>query len=94
LEKLVEPFRPMTMNLIPDLSIQERRIIELPEQATSLTFLQAIYRSADYPLKVRLRAAALALPFEHPRLSLNAQLTGTATAIEAELRERVERNTE
>jgi hypothetical protein len=66
----------------------------LPEEATSLTFLQAIYRSADYPLKVRLRAAALALPFEHPRLSLSAQLNGTANSIEAELRDRIERNTE
>jgi hypothetical protein len=46
------------------------------EANTSLDFLQAIYRSSDQPLNVRMRAAVAALPFEHPKLSVNANLGG------------------
>jgi hypothetical protein len=43
--------------------------IELPPGASSLAFLQAIYRSTEQPMVRRMKAAIAALPFEHPRLS-------------------------
>jgi hypothetical protein len=39
--------------------------------------LQAVYRSADQPLSVRMRAAMAALPYEHPKLAVTAVLDGT-----------------
>jgi hypothetical protein len=44
------------------------------EGNTSLDFLQAIYRSADQPMTRRMRAAIAALPFEHPKLSVTANV--------------------
>jgi hypothetical protein len=49
----------------------------LPPSGTSLDFLQAVYRSHDQPLSVRMRAAALCLPYEHPKLAVTALLDGT-----------------
>jgi hypothetical protein len=49
----------------------------LPGGSTSLDLLQAVYRSADQPLSVRMRAAALCLPYEHPRLAVTAVVDGT-----------------
>ena len=46
--------------------------IELPEGATSLHFMHAIYRDPGQPMTRRMRAAVAALPFEHPKLSVNA----------------------
>jgi len=46
--------------------------IDLPTNADSLDVLQAIYRSSKQPLYVRMRAAALALPFERPKLQATA----------------------
>jgi hypothetical protein len=39
---------------------------------TSLTLLQAVYRNRALPLPVRLRAANMALPFEHGKLTVIA----------------------
>src|SRR5450631_3371655 len=44
------------------------------EGNTSLDFLQAIYRSADRPMSRRMRAAIAALLFEHPKLSVSANI--------------------
>jgi hypothetical protein len=45
---------------------------DLAENETSLVLMQEIYRSSKYPPHMRLRAAVAALPFEHPKLSVNA----------------------
>jgi hypothetical protein len=62
--------------------------IELGPNATSLTLLQAIYRNTLMPLPVRMRAAGMALPHEHPRLAVVAQITdeGIAELLDARLK--------
>jgi hypothetical protein len=42
--------------------------LRLPKNATSLDFLRAVYKHPRMPMAVRLEAAGMALPFEHPRL--------------------------
>jgi len=51
----------------------------------SLDFLQAVYRSPDQPLSVRMKAAIAALPYEAPKLAVTAIIT------EGDLAERLER---
>ena len=52
--------------------------IEAPATGrSSLDLLQAIYRCPNQPLSVRMKAAALCLPYEHPRLAVTAVLDGT-----------------
>ena len=46
-----------------------------PQAVTSLDLLRAVYRDPSQPLSVRMRAAAMCLPFEFPKLSV----TGTAS---------------
>jgi hypothetical protein len=44
--------------------------IQLSTNATSLDFLQAIYRDPTQPMQRRMRAAQAAIPFEHPKLAV------------------------
>jgi hypothetical protein len=59
------------------LSMLSEPEVEIGPAGTSLDLLQAIYRSGDQPLSVRMRAAALCLPYEHPKLAVTAVVDGT-----------------
>jgi hypothetical protein len=48
--------------------------LELKSNDTSLTLLQAIYRSPAIALMTRMRAAVAALQFEHPKLAVTANV--------------------
>jgi|SRR5271165_2529535 len=64
--------------------IEARQHADLIEGANALEFLQAIYRSANAPLSVRMRAAIEALPFETPKLSATAIIQGDDFALRLE----------
>ena len=46
------------------------------EGVTSLKFLQTIYRNPEVPLPVRMKAAAIAIEYELPRLAVTATIDG------------------
>jgi hypothetical protein len=68
----------------------EPQEIGLPPDATSLDFLRVVYRDARLPLSVRMRAAIAALAFEHPKLTVNANINavGFADRLERMMAER------
>jgi hypothetical protein len=49
----------------------------LGDNISSLAFLQAVYRCPNQTLHTRMRAAALCLPYEHPKLAVTAVLDGS-----------------
>jgi len=59
--------------------------------ATPLDLLKAVYRNPNQPIQRRIQAAIACLPFEHPRLSINANVAGLGDRIDNELLERLER---
>ena len=56
----------------------------------ALTFLQSIYQNEAVPLPVRLRAAAIAIEYERPRLAVTALIDEASFA--ARLDKAVERS--
>jgi hypothetical protein len=55
--------------------------LRLPKNATSLDLLRAVYRHPRLPLEVRIEAAGMALPYEHPRLVMIAPASTEARTI-------------
>jgi hypothetical protein len=53
--------------------------IDLEENGNSLVFLQAVYRCTALPLATRMRAASMALPFEHPKLGVSVNINDDGT---------------
>jgi hypothetical protein len=58
---------------------------EGPQAETSLALLQAVYRDPSMPLQTRMRAATVAIAYEHPKLSvaMTANYRGMGNAIDA-----------
>ena len=50
------------------------KTLELEPNATSLDLFRAVYRNASLPLSTRMRAAAYAAPFEHPKLAVSVAI--------------------
>lgn len=52
---------------------REQRLseIEIGPNGTSLTFLQQVYRNPSLPLSTRMRAAGIAIQFEHAKLGVS-----------------------
>jgi hypothetical protein len=78
----------MFSNIFDD---REASPLELPPNGTSLDLLRIVYRSTSIPLPVRLRAAISALPHEHPRLMVTAQVNEQSFAeiLEKRLKRRI-----
>jgi hypothetical protein len=56
--------------------IEAQQAIELAPDATPLDFLTAVYRDTRQPMQRRLRAAAEAAPYVHPKLMATAHVDG------------------
>jgi hypothetical protein len=69
------------MSDFPEMEYQsgDAEPFELAPGETSLSFLRKIYRSPRQPIVRRMRAAALALPFESPKLAVTAVLGDEAS---------------
>jgi hypothetical protein len=66
LDSLVEELDQLTAQ-----TLENGRLI-VGVETRSLQFLQTVYRSAEQPLSVRMKAAQACLPYEYPRLAVTA----------------------
>ena len=62
--------------------------VVVPTHGTSLDLLQGIYRDPEQPQTTRLRAAALAIPYEHVKHSVVANVHSFAAQMEEIARQR------
>jgi hypothetical protein len=62
--------------------------IEVAANSSPLDFLCAVYRDPCQPMPRRMRAAAAALPFVHPKLAVVANVTSFAAQMEELSRQR------
>jgi hypothetical protein len=67
-------------------------LVELTPGEISLDFLRRIYRSAQQPMSLRMRAAIEALPFEVPKLSATAITSMDEKSFAAQLERCIERS--
>jgi hypothetical protein len=61
-------------------AFEDPESITLPPGATSLQFLQAIYRSPDQPMARRMKAASIAIQYESPKLAVTMAVTDQSWA--------------
>jgi hypothetical protein len=59
-------------------SLPDPEAIILPDGATSLDFLRAVYRDHRQALSVRLKAAGIACQYEHAKLAYQGRPPGSA----------------
>jgi hypothetical protein len=63
------------MELMPNLTrVVDPEALQIPADATSLDFFRAVYRSSAQPMHRRMKAASEAAQYEHPKLSVTAQI--------------------
>jgi hypothetical protein len=77
----------MLFNPLAPLRLPEPEAEPAPEigpAESSLEFLQAVYADPGQPVSRRMRAAIACLPFEHPKLSVVANVDGNGFAAELE----------
>jgi hypothetical protein len=67
-----------TIDAVPDRieAQQQYDEVAVADDASSLDFLTAIYRDPRQPMPRRMRAAIEAAPFFHPKLAVNANISG------------------
>ena len=67
-------------SVLDQIEAQQANGLLLKPEATSLEFLQTVYRNPGLSLPVRVRAAIAALPFEAPKLAVTALVSNQSFA--------------
>jgi hypothetical protein len=80
--KMNKPLFPLLGQLVSRQADSES--VELPEEASPLDFLTAVYRSPQQPIGRRLNAAIAAAPFMHAKLTVNATMDNESFAKQME----------